>query len=65
MSDVTDDRTSEAASRPGVVGTGAAGIDDPQVTADEGTAPVLAGDDVRPGPELTDEPRAGGVEPTD
>lgn len=28
-------------------------------------APVLAGDDVRPGPELTDTPQAGGTEPTD
>ena len=28
-------------------------------------APELAGDDVRPGPELTDEPAAGATEPSD
>ncbi|WP_161952580.1 hypothetical protein [Actinoplanes sp. TFC3] len=34
--------------------------------ADEGDAPVLpAGDDVRVGPEQSDEPQAGATEPTD
>jgi hypothetical protein len=33
---------------------------------DEGDAPVLpAGDDVRVGPERSDEPEAGATEPTD
>jgi hypothetical protein len=33
---------------------------------DNADAPVLpAGDDVRPGPEQTDEPLAGAAEPTD
>ena len=36
------------------------------VTADQGDAPVLGtGDDVRAGPEMTDEPEAGATEPTD
>ena len=35
-------------------------------TADEGAAPLLpAGDDVRVGPEQSDEPEAGATEPTD
>jgi hypothetical protein len=34
--------------------------------ADEADAPpVLAGDDVRVGPEQSDEPQAGAIEPTD
>lgn len=36
------------------------------VGADQADAPVLGiGDDVRPGPETTDEPQAGATEPTD
>jgi hypothetical protein len=36
------------------------------VEADRADAPVLpGGEDVRPGPELTDEPKAGATEPTD
>ena len=36
------------------------------VEADQADAPVLGiGDDVRPGPEMTDEPKAGATEPTD
>jgi hypothetical protein len=35
-------------------------------TADEADAPLLpAGDDVRVGPEQSDEPEAGATEPTD
>ncbi len=42
-------------------GTGAAtGGDDGQ-----GVAPAVTGDDVRVGPELSDEPEAGTTEPTD
>lgn len=32
---------------------------------DQGEAPQLAGEDVRLGPEFTDEPEAGATEPTD
>ena len=40
--------------------------DAPVTGADQGDAPVLpAGDDVRLGPEQTDEPEAGATEPTD
>ena len=36
------------------------------VQADQADAPVLGiGDDVRAGPEMTDEPEAGATEPTD
>ncbi len=39
---------------------------DPPVTADQADAPPLpAGDDVRVGPEQSDEPQAGATEPTD
>ncbi len=39
---------------------------DQPVTADEADAPaVAAGDDVRVGPEQSDEPQAGAAEPTD
>ncbi len=39
---------------------------DDSATTDEGAAPVLpAGDDVRVGPEQSDEPEAGATEPTD
>ncbi len=34
-------------------------------TSGAAEAPELAGDDVRPGPELTDEPAAGATEPSD
>ncbi len=38
----------------------------PAVQADAGEAPpVPAGDDVRVGPEQSDEPQAGATEPTD
>ncbi len=43
--------------------------DAPQVELADTTgvaeAPVVAGDDVRPGPEFTDEPVAGATEPSD
>ncbi len=40
------------------------GTDTP--VTDEADAPAVpAGDDVRPGPEQTDEPQAGAAEPTD
>ncbi len=32
---------------------------------DEAAAPLVSGDDVRPGPEMTDEPAAGMTEPSD
>jgi hypothetical protein len=39
---------------------------DDSVTIDEGAAPVLpAGDDVRVGPDRSDEPEAGTTEPPD
>ncbi|WP_306209592.1 hypothetical protein [Actinoplanes sp. RD1] len=39
---------------------------DDDTATDEGAAPVLpAGDDVRVGPEQSDEPEAGAAEPTD
>ncbi len=31
----------------------------------QGVAPMVSGDDVRVGPELSDEPEAGTTEPTD
>jgi hypothetical protein len=33
--------------------------------ADTGQAPLVAGDDVRVGPDTSDEPQAGAAEPTD
>ena len=39
---------------------------DVSAATDEGDAPVLpAGDDVRVGPDQSDEPEAGAAEPTD
>ena len=38
----------------------------PEAPADQGDAPALAvGDDVRAGPERSDEPEAGATEPAD
>lgn len=57
MTDSEDDRRDPAAqTTPDDAATGA---------ADVGEAPRLGGDDVRLGPDLTDEPQAGATEPSD
>lgn len=55
-SDTTQGHTPDAVPAPDAA---------PTVGVDEAQAPRLAGDDVRVGPEFSDEPQAGATEPPD